>query len=162
MRIITMLVFTMILTRGDLFAQLEVFQTPLKTLEGKTTRISDFLGQKPTILSFWATWCLPCKKELDAITEIYPYWQESFGVQLIAVSIDNARAIPRIKPMISEKEWPFIIMTDSNQALMRALNFQTIPQTFLINPEGLIVYRHSGYLPGDELELESHLERISP
>ncbi|MBL0101425.1 MAG: TlpA family protein disulfide reductase [Saprospiraceae bacterium] len=49
----------------------------VKTLDGKTVNTQDFTGSgKITVVSFWATWCTPCKRELDAVNEVYSEWVE--------------------------------------------------------------------------------------
>lgn len=134
----------------------------VKTLEGKTIKLKDIVSEhKLTVLSFWATWCSPCKKELTALTDYYEEWKEDFDVELVAITIDDNRALPKVKPMVETKGWPFVILSDSNQDLMRALNFQTVPQTFVVDQNGNIVYEHPGYSPGDEYELEDKIRELS-
>jgi peroxiredoxin len=134
----------------------------VKTLDGESINIQEF-GEngKITVISFWATWCLPCKKELDAIAEMYPEWQEDYDMELVAITIDNARGLSKVRPMVEEKGWEFEILSDAGENLKRALNFQTVPQTFLINQAGEIVYAHSGYAPGDEFELEDKIKKLA-
>ncbi len=133
----------------------------IKSLDGKTVNTQD-LGKrgKIVVLSFWATWCSPCKKELDAISEVYEDWQKKYNMDLVAITIDDARALSKVKPMVETKGWTFEVLSDVNGDLKRALNFPSVPQTFLINQEGKIVYSHSGYLPGDEEELEKHIAEL--
>ncbi len=144
-----------------LSAQDPLPEVTIKTLEGQSIMLKEALHEgKTTILSFWATWCAPCKKELDAISEIYDEWQEKFNAELIAISVDDARATAKIKPMVAQKGWPYRIFVDSNQELMRSLHFQSVPYTVVVNAKGNIVYTHTGYLPGDELELENELASL--
>ena len=134
----------------------------VKTLNGEGINIQEYANNgNITILSFWATWCHPCKKELDAIADFYPDWVEDYGVELVAVTIDNARQLSKVKPMVAQKGWEYIILSDANQDLQRALNFQTVPYTFLLDKEGNIVYTHSGYAPGDEYILEEHIQELA-
>lgn len=134
----------------------------VKTLNGQSVRLLDYAeNNKPTVISFWATWCTPCKKELDAISEIYDDWVEEYGVELLAITVDDARALAKVKPMVSQKGWTFEILSDMNKVSMQTLGFQTIPQTYLLDKSGKIVYTHSGYAPGDEYELEDHIAEIS-
>ena len=134
----------------------------VKTLEGKTVNIQDYVGKgKVTVISFWATWCSPCKRELDAIADIYPDWQDDYDVELIAVTIDDARGVAKVPAMVTSKGWDYTVLSDSKQELQRALNFQTVPQTFLLNAEGEIIYSHSGYSPGDEFELEDKIKKAT-
>jgi len=134
----------------------------VKTLEGKTVNIQDYVGQgKITVISFWATWCSPCKRELDAIAEIYPDWQEDYNVDFLAITIDDARSMAKVPGLVETKGWEYTILADSKRELQKALNFQSVPQTFLIDAEGNIVYTHSGYNPGDEIELEDKIAALA-
>ncbi len=142
-------------------AQNSLPDVSIKTLDGQTINIQDYsTNGKITVLSFWATWCSPCKRELDAIAEYYEEWQEEFDMELVAITIDNARNLPKVKPIVETKGWEYTILSDANEDLKRALNFQTVPMTFLIDQEGKIVYSHSGYNPGDEFELEDKIKAL--
>ncbi|MBK8701767.1 MAG: TlpA family protein disulfide reductase [Saprospiraceae bacterium] len=133
----------------------------LKTLDGKTVNVQDYIGKgKPVIVSFWASWCSPCKRELDAMTEIFPEWQANYGVELLAITIDDSRGLAKVPGIVSSKAWPFTVLADTNQELQQALGFQTVPETFLLDGEGNIVYTHSGYNAGDEFELEEKIKAI--
>jgi cytochrome c biogenesis protein CcmG/thiol:disulfide interchange protein DsbE len=137
-------------------------EVDVKTLDGKSVNIQDLVGNgKITVISFWATWCSPCKRELDAIAEIYPDWQEEYGMELLAVTIDDARGVAKVPAMVASKGWEYKVLSDSKQELQRALNFQTVPQTFLLNAQGEIIYTHSGYSPGDEYELEEEIKKAA-
>lgn len=134
----------------------------ISDLQGRPANIVDHTKDtKYTVLSFWATWCSPCKRELDAIADLYPSWQEDLGVSLIAITIDNARALTQVKPIIEEKGWEYKVLVDSKQELQQALGFQAIPQTFIVDNEGNVLYQHEGYTPGDELELEKKLKELT-
>ena len=112
-------------------------------------------------MSFWATWCSPCKRELDAIADMYEDWQEDYDMELIAVTIDDSRSMAKVPALVETKGWEYTILSDSKRELQKALNFQTVPQTFLINASGEIVYTHSGYNPGDEIELEDKIAALT-
>ena len=131
-------------------------------LQGKPVNIQEYVANgKTTIISFWATWCAPCKRELDAVAELYPVWVKDYNVQLVAITIDNARALTQVKPLIEEKGWDFDVLVDSKQELQQALNFQSIPQTFIVDKEGNVQYEHSGYSPGDEYEIEKIIKGLA-
>jgi peroxiredoxin len=132
----------------------------LKTLNGETVHLNaSFDKHKLTVVSFWATWCSPCKKELDAIKELYPEWKK-LGVELVAVTIDDAQALNKVKPMVAQKGWTYTILSDQNKDMLRLLNFSSVPQTFVVDATGNIVYTHNGYAPGDEYELEKKLKEL--
>lgn len=147
---------------SPLQAQKKLPATEIKTLDGQTVNILDYVTEKPlNVISFWATWCSNCKKELNAIAELYPEWQEDFQLQLIAVTIDDQRSLPKARPIVETSRWEYIVLSDANQQLMRVLNFRAIPQTFVVDQEGNILYEHTGYAPGTEYELEDFLRELT-
>tara|TARA_B110001452_G_C15163911_1_gene404753 strand:- start:75 stop:584 length:510 start_codon:yes stop_codon:yes gene_type:complete len=136
-----------------IMAQKELPTVTLTTLEGAATSIQKMANKDGvTIVSLWATWCVPCIKELDAISDIYQDWVEETGVSLIAVSVDDSRTVKRVKSLINGKGWEYDILLDTNNDLKRALGASSIPLTIVIK-NNKIVYRHSGYNPGAEYEL---------
>jgi peroxiredoxin len=141
-------------------AQNELPSVDLKNLDGDTVNVQDVAAENDiTIISLWATWCVPCLKELDAISEVYPDWQDETNVKLVAVSIDDSRTARRVKPLINGKGWDYQILLDSNNDLKRALGAATVPLTILVK-DNHIVYRHSGYTPGAEYELYEKIQEI--
>ncbi len=133
----------------------------VKDLSGNTINTADFSNDgEPIVISFWATWCGPCKKELNAIHEVYEDWQDETGVKVIAISIDDTRSATRVKPYVDGQGWDFEVYLDSNQDFKRALNVNNVPQTFLLNGNGEVVWTHSGYNPGDEEELLEEIEKL--
>lgn len=134
----------------------------IKDLSGSAVDISKYSdNNKLTIISFWATWCTPCKKELNNISEIYEEWVDEYGVELVAISIDDSRSTSKVKTYINGQGWDFDVLLDSNSDLKRALNFQTVPFTLLLDQEGKIVYRHTGYVEGDEYILEDEIAKLT-
>ena len=133
----------------------------VKTLDGKTVQTSTFNNDgKPYILSFWATWCKPCLRELNTIKEVYEDWQEETGVKIIAVSIDDARAASRVKPMVNGNAWDYEVYIDQNQDLKRAMNVVNVPHTFIINGKGEIVWQHTSFVEGSEEELIELVKKV--
>ncbi len=165
MKLILSLAFSLLLFTSANFPAVDGGTFPsvnIKTLEGKTVNIQDYIGNgNITVVSFWATWCSPCKRELDAIADLYPDWKEEYGVEFLAVTIDNARALAKVPAMVTSKGWEYTILSDAKQELQRALNFQTVPQTFLLDGKGEIIFSHNGYNPGDEFELEELIKEAA-
>jgi len=134
----------------------------VKTLDGKTFNTALIEnGGKPIIISFWATWCKPCKKELDDIAEVYEQWQKELGVKLIAVSIDDARSASKVPTDVAEKGWDYTVYTDQNQDFKRVMNVNNVPHTFVLNGKGEIVWQHNSYAPGDVEKLYEILKKVA-
>ena len=126
----------------------------IKDINGKAVRTDTLSNNgKPFIIDFFATWCKPCNRELKAIHEVYPDWQEETGVKLIAVSVDQAQNINKVKPMVDEYGWEYDILLDPNSDFKRALGIQMIPYVLIVDGNGNIVYKHNGYTDGAENEL---------
>jgi cytochrome c biogenesis protein CcmG, thiol:disulfide interchange protein DsbE len=144
------------------FSQNTLPDATIKTLDGQSVKLNDVVMKgKITVINFWATWCNPCKKELDTMKDMYSEWQDKYDVEFIAISIDDTRQVRRVKPLVAQKGWKYTIYTDEKQDLLRALNFQTIPQTFLLDKNKNIVYSHNGYVAGDEYELEDQIKKVA-
>ena len=134
------------------FAQ-ELPSLTLKDLDGNNTDLNKLVeGENVYIFSFWATWCVPCINELDAISEVYEDWQDETKVRLIAIATDDTRTKKRIRPMVNGKGWEYLVLYDDNQDLKRALNITTLPHTLVLKNQK-IIQRRTGYNPGVEDEL---------
>ncbi len=121
------------------YAQLPAIS--LKTLDGKVINTAELNNDgKPFVISFFATWCHPCNRELSAIQEVYADWQDETGVKVIAISIDQAQNIHKVKPLL----------LDPNSDFKRAMGVNQIPHVFIIDGKGKIVESRSGYTDGGE------------
>lgn len=116
---------------------------------------------KPFIISFWATWCKPCIKELTAIADVYEEWQEETGVKLIAVSIDDSRSSAQVKTLVNGKGWNYEVLLDKNSDLKRAMNVNAVPHTFVVNGKGEIVWQHTSFSEGAELDLINVVRKLN-
>lgn len=118
-------------------------------------------GDKPMIVSFWATWCKPCVNELNAISEVYTEWQEKTGVKVVAISIDDARTMNSVKPFVNGKAWPYEVYIDANSDFKRALNITNVPFTLILNGKREIIHQHNSYVPGDEEKLFEEIVKLT-
>ena len=134
----------------------------LKTLDNNTYNTSNFDNDsKPIIISFWATWCKPCIKELNNIAEVYEDWQDETGVKLIAISIDDSRNMSKVKPKVNALLWDYEVYCDPNGDFKRAMGVGPVPHTFLLDENKEIVYQHTSYKDGDEYDLFKKIEALS-
>lgn len=134
----------------------------VKDLNGQPVNFAEYVTKgQITVVSFFATWCKPCLVELSNIDNVYAEWQEKYKMRLIAVSVDDSRTVAKVKPYVTSKNWTYDVLMDNNSDLRRALNVTNPPTTFLLDKEGKIVYTHTGYLEGDEFELEKKIAELA-
>jgi peroxiredoxin len=131
----------------------------LKDVDGKTVKTESLAEQgKPVIIAFFATWCKPCMRELEAINELYADWQEQTGVEMYIVSIDQGQDVKKVKPLVDGYGWDYHVLLDPNGELKRAMNVQNVPHLFVIDSKGQTVYNHTGYTDGSEKEIKQYLK----
>ena len=156
------MIFIVVLIFNVSQAQNDLPAVNIRTLSGSEISFKSLGKTKDTalIISFWATWCVPCIQELEAISEQYEERQKENPFKLLAVSIDDSRTSRRVKPFVTGKGWPFEIYLDENSDLKRALNINDVPHVLIVK-NGKILYQHNGYIAGNEEELFEKLNSIS-
>jgi cytochrome c biogenesis protein CcmG, thiol:disulfide interchange protein DsbE len=159
--IIAAIVSTQIMYAGG---ENEVKDLPTAQVEDLNGKKLDFKTTlqpgKLYVISFWASWCVPCKKELNNMVDLAASWKEKYNAEIIAVSTDDSRAKSKVKSYVVGENWPFLVLLDQNQDLMRALGIQQIPYTLIVDGNGKIVYTHNSYVEGDEFEIENKLNSL--
>lgn len=146
--------FTAILLLSALTMTAELPNVRLQDINGNTVQTGAISNNgKPVILSFWATWCKPCLRELKAIHELYPDWQDETGVKMYIVSIDQAQDANKVKPLVDGFGWEYEVLLDPNGDFKRAMNVQNVPHLFVLDGKGKIIYNHTGYTDGGEEEI---------
>ena len=117
----------------------------------------------PMIVSFWSTSCKPCIRELDAIYDALPDWLEEADFRVVAVSTDDSRLLAKAKSFAQGRGWgeDFTLLFDKNQDFMRAMNVSVVPHVFVLDGKGKIVYSHTSYVPGNELELFEAIKKCA-
>jgi cytochrome c biogenesis protein CcmG/thiol:disulfide interchange protein DsbE len=134
----------------------------LKDMEGNAVETASLVQEEgPTVFCFWATWCSPCKRELNNYAELYEDWVDETGVKIVAVSIDDQRSVNRVAPYVNSVGWDYEILLDPNRDFARALNVQNVPHTFVVDAEGNVVWSHNNYADGDEFELYEELLKLA-
>ncbi len=158
----------LLFTASMTFAQGDRKQLPesltMETLSGQKVKLKEYVAEKGkvTVINFWATWCKPCKEELDNINADYlEDWKADYDIEFIAVSMDDSRTKPKVKGVVDTKGWEYDILCNPDNSAYQMLGFNFCPYTLLLDAEGNIVYKHTGYKPGDEEELGEEIAKAA-
>ena len=137
-------------------AAAQVPSVTVENVKGEAFNTKTLLKEgRPMIISFWSTSCKPCIRELDAIYDALPDWLEEADFGVVAVSTDDSRLIAKAKSFAEGRGWgdEYTLLFDKNQDFMRAMNVSVVPHVFVVDAKGKVVYSHTSYVPGNELEL---------
>lgn len=137
-------------------AAAQVPSVTVENVKGETFNTKTLLKEgTPMIISFWSTSCKPCIRELDAIYDALPDWLEEADFRVVAVSTDDSRLMAKAKSFAEGRGWgdEYTLLFDKNQDFMRAMNVSVVPHVFVVDAKGKVVYSHTSYVPGNELEL---------
>jgi cytochrome c biogenesis protein CcmG/thiol:disulfide interchange protein DsbE len=133
----------------------------IKTMEGKSVNTLTFSNNgKPMVIDFWATWCVPCVMELNAIADKYEYWKRETGVKIIIVAVDTVHNTTTVSSFVKNKGWQYEVYLDQDQNLQKAMQVNDTPCTFVIDGSGKVVWMHNSYMEGDEDKVFEELKRI--
>jgi cytochrome c biogenesis protein CcmG, thiol:disulfide interchange protein DsbE len=136
--------------------------TQVRDINGKKIAFNKaFTPGKVTIVSFWATWCIPCKQEIKAIKGKLEAWQKESDIQYATVSEDDARAAAQVKSYATAQGWNWPVLLDPNNDLKRSLNFSNVPFTIIIDKKGNVAYMHTGYEEGGEDEVYEIAKKLA-
>jgi peroxiredoxin len=132
----------------------------LKDLDGNSVRLSDFRGKNVVLIDFWATWCLPCVKELPHFQRFYDTYRQE-GLTVLAISVDGPESLAMVRPFMKRYGYTFPVLLDTDSEVIALYNPRVaLPYTLLIDREGNIQKVHQGYSPGDEKMMEEELLRL--
>ena len=161
MKLLKSLAVALFILAGCTAANAQLPSVTLKTLDGKTDNTAEISNDgKPWVLTFFATWCKPCNRELKAIHEVYPDWQDETGMKLVAVSVDEAQNMNKVRPLVDSEGWEYEILLDPNSDLRRQLGIQMIPHCLIIDGNGKIAESRSGYTEGAESHIIEKIREL--
>ena len=133
-------------------------QAKLKDLQNKSQSLEKIVDGKITLINFWATYCGPCRKEMKHLNRINKTYTDQ-GVQVIGISIDDSRTVGRVKSMVKSQKLDYTILLDTEQKLYKNFNTSAMPFSILVDAQGKILWEHTGYLPGDETQMENEIKK---
>jgi cytochrome c biogenesis protein CcmG, thiol:disulfide interchange protein DsbE len=131
----------------------------LDDLDGSSAKLSEYLRNGAVYMTFWALWCEPCKQELRALKSFAKeHADEPFTI--LAVNQDSPKSLAKVKAYVRSQGYPFSVVLDPNAQVFQAFNGQNLPFAVLISKDGEIVSTRTGYLPGDEKDIEKDILKL--
>ena len=131
----------------------------VRLLDGKQVRLSALLEEGPLLVSFWATWCAPCKKEMIFLEEFHHKYNEN-SFRVLAISTDSPKSMSKVKSYIRAKKYTFLVGIDPNQEIAKKMNALLMPTTLILNKDRKVSWYHQGFIPGDEKEIEAQIRAV--
>ena len=126
---------------------------------GKRVSLKELTAKGPVLIDFWATWCKPCLQALKHIEQVNLDFSPK-GLQVIGISVDNSRSQKKVLPFIKGSNYTFTVLFDPDMSVRRSFGGTEVPMTLLLDTNGEIVYKHLGYLPGDENAIRAAVEQF--
>ena len=125
-------------------------------IDNSTISLKDSFAKGAVMINFWALWCEPCRAEMRHLNDLYNRYKEK-GFTLIGINQDSPKSVAKVKSYISSQKIDFPIALDPNFEVFNRMNGQVLPYSLLIDRNGKIVYRQTGYVPGDEKKMEAEI-----
>jgi len=129
----------------------------LQDLEGNDVKLSKLLEKGPVMISFWATWCSPCKEEMKKLFPVYEKYKER-GFTYLAINQDNQKSVSKVKSYINANGYSFPVVLDPDKSVFESYSGVGIPYSLLISKDKKIISKHLGYVTGDEIKIESEIK----
>ncbi len=128
----------------------------LTSLDGRKVALADYRGKKNLVVSFWASWCGPCRLELPALRSFYQrHHKDSEDFEILAISIDDDPAAANV--FATQAKLPFPVMVDSSHQAADAYDVESIPVMFVIDKTGKVVDGYVGFDAAMEFKLMREL-----
>ena len=130
-----------------------------KTIDGESLVLADALEKGPVVVTFWATWCRPCRKELPELQKLVAKYGDR-GFRVVAVSGDGPVDAAKVAPYVASQKFTFDVVRDEDGEIRRNFQVEVFPTTFLVGKDGTILHRQVGYRRGDEKILDARLAEL--
>jgi len=137
----------------------KILDIKLKLLDGSKVSIHELVEDGPLMIDFWATWCKPCKKVMKYLDQYHQDYADQ-GFKVLMINQDTPRSLSKVKSYIRSQNHQFFVGLDPNQKIAQKLNGMVMPTLILVDKGGEIKWRHQGFIPGEEVEIEKQIKLL--
>jgi len=132
----------------------------LRDIDGQSHTLSDYVGRKVVVMSFWATWCMPCRQELGLLQEVY-LKHAAEGLEVLAIAVDGPETVGRVRPFVKQSGWTFPVLIDSETRATALYNpRKQMPMLHIFDRWGRIAYSHTTFQPGQAPALRQKILEV--
>ncbi len=155
-------IILLLLSLGSVvFAQDYFPEATVMNDKGESVALHEYVKSgTPKIISLWATWCGPCRMELDGLKSVADEWEDKYDLEIVTVSVDIPAMANRARKMATANGWDYTFMHDADQKLMSDLKLNSIPHSWLVDGDGKILTVMVGYSPTYEKQIERKLKSL--
>ena len=154
-RIITVILFFILIPVKSFSQYYNDFEK--EDLDGTELKLSKLLEKGPVMISFWATWCSPCKDEMKKMQPIYEKYKAQ-GFTYLAINQDNQKSISKVKSFINANGYTFPVVLDLDKHIFEDYLGVGLPYSLIIDKNKNIIAKHLGYITGDEVKIEQEIK----
>ena len=131
----------------------------LNDVDGRAHALSDYLGKNVILISFWATWCEPCKKEMGQLQTLFDAHKDK-GLMILSISMDEPETQGDARPFVKQRGFTFPVLLDAETLVTNQLNpRRAAPFSLIIGRDQKIAWEHEGYVPGDEKKIDEAVQK---
>jgi len=126
----------------------------LDDIYGNAFSFSEHAGKEVLFVSFWATFCKPCKSEMPFLQKLHETWGGK-GLKVVSISLDDPATESMVKPLIERNNYTFTVLIDRQSSAAQLLNPKSVlPFLLVFDKSGRLVLRKDGFSIGDQPGLE--------
>jgi len=118
---------------------------------------SDSLRGHPVLVDFWASWCGPCAESFPWLKSVQERYADK-GLTVVAINLDKKREAA--EDFLLKHEAPFTVAFDPEGKTAEAFQVQSMPSSFLLAPDGTILYTKHGFRADHTQEIEAKIEEV--
>ena len=135
----------------------QVPNSKIKMLNGEYAKLSDFNEDGPVIINFWTTWWPFCERQLAYLDQLNANFTEA-GLRVLAVNVNKPKLLNQVRPYINKRKYRFDVSVDPRGKLAKQFGVIGFPVFFLVDKDGTVIHKSSGYKNGYE---DSYLEELT-
>ena len=153
----TFLTLSLLFFTVDILSAKKIDNSRIKMLNGEYAKLSDFHSDGPLIINFWTTWWPFCERQLAYLDQLNTNFKDA-GLSVLAVNVNKPNILKQVRPYINKRKYKFPVSVDPRSKLAKKLGEIGYPALYIVDKDGTIIYKSSGYEEGKE---DEYLEKLT-